>query len=197
MSDPFVLKRFLIAISAVLGLFLAQFIFYCAICADKPGPRAPDLVVVYGGLYQSSKHGIELAKVFNCPIYFSESAQTVRTLKVPLASLSAPVTVDPRAKTTDQNARYAAPFIKSGGYRRVALVCAWHHMPRSLFLARLYLLGSNAAVVPYPNDPAPERFWSKRDFWRQYLMLWGSLLRVGLHCFGVDNWPQTQLLASY
>jgi uncharacterized SAM-binding protein YcdF (DUF218 family) len=189
------LLKWLLAGSA--AILIIQFAFFFSVCARNPGPEKPDLVVVYGGLTRSSLHGLELAKAFDCPIYFSESVQTVHTLQKALPALSVPVTIDPRARTTDQNARYAAPFIRNGGYKRVALVCAWHHMPRALFLARLYLLGSGMKVVPYPNETSPERFWAKRNFWRQFLMLWGSLLRVGLHCFGVDDWPQTQLLASY
>jgi uncharacterized SAM-binding protein YcdF (DUF218 family) len=192
------LRKFLEWTALVFALlFLVQFAHFFRVCAAKPAGNQPDLIVVYGGLVQSSRHGLELAHQFNCPIYFSESAQTVNIFKNGLDTLGQPVTIDARAKTTDQNARYSASFIRNGGYLRVGLVCAWYHMPRALFLARLYLLGSKTDVVPYPNEPAPTRFWAKRDFWRDILRFWGSLGRVVLHWFGIDNWPQHQLLAGY
>ncbi len=99
------------------------------------------------------------------------------------------MTYDPTARTTDQNARNSAAFIRKGGYKRVALVCSWDHGPRALFLARLYLLGSGVQINLYPDEPVPNRYWMTRDFWIQMFRFWGSLGRVGLHLFGIDDWP--------
>lgn len=177
-------------------VFTLQVGYFASIYAGKPGPEKPDLVVVYGGLPRSSQHGLELAHEFNCPVYFSESVQTVHTQMNPISDPKLSITIDPSARTTDQNARYAAPFIRDGGFKRVALVCAWHHEPRALFLARLYLLGSSVHVEPYPNESAPERFWMERDFWLQIIKFWGSLGRVVLNWFGINNWPHPQLIRT-
>ncbi len=179
------------------AVLIAQFVYLAVIYSEKPSLEKPDLVVVYSGINKTSLHCLELARQFNCPIYFSENIQIIRSIIDPLAVENIPMTIDPRARTTDQNARYAAPFIRKGSYRHVALVCAWFHEPRALFLTRLYLLGSGAKVAPYPNEPTPEGFWTKREFWLEVIKFWGSLMRVVLHWFGIDNWPHPELLASY
>ena len=59
------------------------------------------------------------------------------------------VTIDHYARTTDQNARNAVRFLEKGNYQRALLVTNWYHMPRDLFLTRLYLLKE--------NQPLPRR----------------------------------------
>ncbi len=182
-------KIFLIPFFLLAVAFILQSAYFLIVFASKPSPENPDLVVVYSGVFKSTQHGLELARQFKCPAYFSESIQTVRSLIDPIADKNLNITCDPRAHTTDQNARYTAPFIRRGGYRRVALVTAWFHEPRALFLTRLSLLFTGAKVAPYPNEPTPNWFWMSRDFWVEIFKFWGSLFRVGLHLVGIENWP--------
>ncbi len=204
-------KLFLVPFCLLAVLLLAQFIYYWAVYAGKPGPERPELVLVYGGTTQSDRRGIALARQYQSTAYFSEMVQDVRPLLNPEADKNISITIESHARTTDQNARLAAPFIRQRGFNRIALVTTWQHEPRSLLLTRLYLFLSgfhltgaypdqpqnrhgaprkaSFQVVSCPNEPAPSCFWMEREFWVEYAKLWGSLLRVGLHVIGVDNWP--------
>jgi DUF218 domain len=180
---------------SLAGLAAVQTAYFALVCAAQPDPLfKPDVAVVYGGDIESSRYGISLARSLGCPLYLSETLWKLVGLKPEIKALGSSVSIEPRALTTDQNARYAAPFIRQKGFRNIALVCAWHHEPRALFLARLYLIGSGVRVRPYPYDPTPPHFLGKPIFWVQMVKFWGSLGRVALHWVGIDNWPRPQLI---
>ncbi len=180
---------------ALAGLAAVQTVYFALVCEAKPDPLfKPDLVVVYGGDLESSRYGISLARSLGCPLYLSETLWKLVVLKREIRALGSSVYIESRALTTDQNARYAAPFIRQKGFRKIALVCAWHHEPRALFLARLYLIGSGARVVTRPYDSSPPHFLEKPIFWVQMVKFWGSLGRVALDWVGIDNWPRPQLI---
>jgi len=186
-----------ISFMAVGALWTLQIAYFLRVCGKRPDPAfQPDLVVVYGGEIPSSRFGLDLAKTLGCPIYISEATWKLVPFKTEITVMGNSATIDPRALTTDQNARYAALFIRQGGYKRVALVCAWHHEPRALFLTRLYLLGSGVRVEPYPNEPSPAFYWARELFWLQWVKLWGSLARVALEWVGVRDWPAPQLIRT-
>lgn len=109
-----------------------------------------------------------------------------RTLKLDPARMK----VEGRARTTDQNARYCAPLIREAGARSVVLALPWYHLPRALFLTRYYLLGSGIAVTPYATQPAPARWWLNHNFYLEFAKFWGSLARIVLSWFGVEDWPR-------
>lgn len=97
--------------------------------------------------------------------------------------------VEDRAYTTDQNARYSAPLIRNSRAKHVVLFENWFHLPRSLFLTRFYLWGSGIRVEPVAIDDLPPHWWMNKYFWPEMLKFWGSLFRVGLADFGIENWP--------
>ncbi len=180
------LKRILVYLAII---FIIQFVYFASIYSCKSTSEKSDLVMVYGSPISSYMRGLELARQFHCPLYFSEDTPTIRNLIDSIAEKNVLITFDPSARTTDQNARNSAAFIQKGRYKRVALVCYWDHAPRALFLAHLYLLGSGVQIDLYPDEPVPNRYWMTRDFWIQMFRFWGSLARVGLHVVGIDDWP--------
>ena len=64
-----------------------------------------------------------------------QRAQLLKSLGLPGGKLL----VEDKARTTDQNARFCAPVIRSLGVKRVTLALPWYHLPRALFLTRLSL----------------------------------------------------------
>ncbi len=148
-----------------------------------------DLVLMYTGT-SDLKKTVNLALSGRTPLFVSgagESELAISKAQTIMGNFS--VIYDPRALTTDQNARYTAPFIRKKGWQRVLLVTGWDHLPRALFLTRFYLIGSGVTVIPCANGPAPKDWWRYQQAWVQLFKFWGSLGRIVLHEVGIDNWP--------
>ncbi len=104
--------------------------------------------------------------------------------------ISPKLLVEGRARTTDQNARYSAPLIRTSGVNSIVLLRPWFHLPRALFLTRLYLRGSGIQVTPVFLGGLPADWWLRKEFWFEMIKFWGSLFRVGLAGLGIEEWPQ-------
>jgi hypothetical protein len=99
------------------------------------------------------------------------------------------IILENRARTTDQNACYSAPLIKKTGVKEMVLALPWYHLPRALFLTRYYLLGSGITLKPFATVPLSPDWFFNRWFWEELFKFWGSLGRIGLSWFGIENWP--------
>jgi hypothetical protein len=147
-----------------------------------------DLILTYSDA-QPMESALQLASSQHVPLYISQAPWEGKPFsKHPPADLTQ-VHLDPTAATTDQNARRAAAFIRQGGYHRVVLDVGWFHVPRALFLTRLYLLGSGVEVVPCSIVPKPAQWWTKRLFWVELIKFWGSMGRVILAFLGWQTGP--------
>jgi uncharacterized SAM-binding protein YcdF (DUF218 family) len=173
----------------VLVIFLAEVFYYDQVYSRTSAqfPEGYDLVLLYGGSGRVD-HAMDLAEKARTPLYISgDDYETREALEVMPKGF--PIVSDPRANTTDQNARYSIPYILQKGYRRVVLVTPWMHLPRALFLTRFYLIGSDVSIIPYADEPAPRNWWDYKEAWVQLFKFWGSLGRIILHWVGINNWP--------
>ena len=178
-------------IFTVLIILIIQFIYYAKMMqASGTLPAPVDMVLVYSIDPVRIPAGISLARQCQS-IYFMVSDRGLcdfqDEIKLYGRPGSAQILLDGKATTTDQNARFTAPMIRKLQVKTVLLVTSWYHMPRALFLARLYLLGSSVKVYPFPADAAPIDWWRECIFWKEYLKFWGSLGRVGLAVIGVER----------
>jgi uncharacterized SAM-binding protein YcdF (DUF218 family) len=167
---------------------------------------ACDAVLVYGGAYNRSVQGLALANRLKVPVFIAEAFGGPKDVEKKIGPSRVEVTVDHFSVTTDQNARNAVQFLKKGGYRKALLVTSWFHMPRSLFLTRLYLLGATGnsprssgdakketalgmgfKVEPYFFEPVPENYWAHPVYWGELIRFWGSLGRVALAAVGFEK----------
>ena len=184
------MKKTVWILAGILGAALALEFLYFTFTYRTLNPVPPpdfDLVLKYTDS-GSLKFPLALAERFHKPLYISkalsEGGKFYRKFPRGLE-----VTVDSRGRTTDANARYSAPFIRSHGYKRVLLVTGWVHAPRALFLTRFYLWGSGVSVIACPSEPVPMDWWRQRGFWKEGAKFWGSLGRVFLASLGWETGP--------
>jgi len=175
----------------VLSILFVQLVYYISII-KKPAdvPQGMDIVLVYSVDSVRIPAGIRLARRCQAP-YFMVSDKGLNDFQDQIKLYGSPglaqILLDGKATTTDQNARFTAPMIRRLPVKTVLLVTSWYHMPRALFLARLYLLGSGVKVYPFPADTAPADWWREGIFWKEYAKFWGSLGRVGLAVIGIER----------
>ena len=155
------------------------------------GVGAYDLVLYYTGTTNIHR-AMDMALAGPAPLFISGAVSQQDLWEIQKRMQNLPISDDPRALTTDQNARDSAPYIRQKGYRRVLLVCSWDHLPRALFLTRFYLMCSGVSIVPYSSRPVPHGWWHTRRAWIQLFKFWGSLGRIALHEVGIDSWPPPQ-----
>ncbi len=172
-------------------LLFSQAAYYLWIFQGSFRPPAPgcDGVLAYGGLTMAV-----FRRPFSGPnslhrgaVYLSGAPSEIEVIGIKPASSNIPVVLDPNAFTTDQNARHAAAYLRSKGLHHVELVTSWFHMPRALFLTRIYLWGTGVEVDPLWAEPIPEHWWKAGRFWLEGLKFWGSLMRVVLAEFGWET----------
>jgi len=184
----------LYAVFLVLALGTAQVLWVddcLRQCRVKP---SADAVVVFTGDVDRIRAGVHLARETGARYLVVSREQKRMVEGIVRAEGGLPgVTLfidDSVALTTDGNARYAAPLLKGLSVQDAALVTSWFHMPRSLFLLKLYLGCSSIRVHPYAFSGATGDPWDNPSLQLECLKFWGSVLRVVLHRFGVDDWPR-------
>jgi uncharacterized SAM-binding protein YcdF (DUF218 family) len=155
---------------------------------SAPGPAG--LVLVYSGGKDRVSFASRWKETPNPPRFLFSGWDYQRTSL--LKNLGLPegrVLVEDQARTTDQNARFCSPMIRSLGIRQVLLALPWYHLPRALFLTRLYLLGSGISVSPFATSALPAGWWGNPHFRLEMVKFWGSLGRVLLSLLGITGWP--------
>ena len=203
----------MISFGVLAALLAAQFIYFLTtIQTESITPAGDfDLVLTYSDL-ASLDPALELAFSREKPLFVSQAPWELPPFPNQPPGKLKSVYVDTFSRTTDANARQAARFIKRGGYKKVVLDVAWFHLPRALFLTRLYLLGSGVEVIPCaktlppglstigpgtPNASASAGglstgaaiWWKSRLFHVELFKFWGSLGRVALAAVGLETGP--------
>ncbi len=196
MNERCVFKNFLALKVTIFFIFLLLFVqwFYSfKTIADKAAvPQKNDVVLVFSNDPVRVPTGIRLAAKSKAA-YLMVTDKGLTDFRTEIQQYGRPggakIILEGQAETTDQNARFTSEIIKKLPVQNVVLVTSWFHMPRALFLTRLYLLSTSIKVYPFPADDPPKGWLWSRAFWYEYVKLWGSLLRIGLSWVGVDHWP--------
>jgi uncharacterized SAM-binding protein YcdF (DUF218 family) len=182
-------RTFIAILVFFAGLVFLQASYYLWVFQDVSRPASPNCggVLVYGGEAWRFPAALQRARALQVPLYMTGAPMEIAQAKGEISPGPADVQFDSQAYTTDQNARHAAAYLKSGGFHHVELVTSWFHEPRALFLTRLYLLGTGIKVEPYWPEPIPGNWWKEKLFWVEWIKGWGSLARVLLYQVGVKS----------
>lgn len=173
-----------------LGLVLELSYYTWVYSHFPPTPPPAQLVAVYSGADDRTGWIREWGKAnSNVVFLFSGWDFDERLMETTTGLPSSRIILETRSWTTDQNARYSAPLIKQTGMKEIVLALPWYHLPRALFLTRYYLWGSGISVEAYASTPLPPGWFLNHWFWIEWVKFWGSLGRIGLSWFGIDNWP--------
>jgi uncharacterized SAM-binding protein YcdF (DUF218 family) len=187
----FTRKKFRVLIGFVSALFLFQILYYIWVfktLAVIPPPA--DLVLIYSGGDDRETAARNWRGQAMPPLFlFSGWEYKREDLRRSTGLPDSRFLVEDRAKTTDQNIRYSLPLIQRSGAQKLILALPWYHLPRALFLTRLYLMGTGDSVIAYATLPLPAGWWKAWDFWREIIKFWGSLFRITLSWIGIENWP--------
>jgi uncharacterized SAM-binding protein YcdF (DUF218 family) len=176
---------------ALLSLAMESLYFTWVYNRMPSAIRESRLVVVYSGTDDREGWIRGWAKERVSVLFlFSGADYTIKRLEDTTGLPDSRILLENRANTTDQNARYSAPLIEKSGLKAVVLALPWYHLPRAMFLTRLYLLGADIKVVSYATMPLPPHWFFNRLFWNDMVKFWGSLGRVVLSWIGIDNWPR-------
>lgn len=184
------LKTFLFgAFVLVLGISLFETAYFIRVYLSSAStPGKTDMVLIYSGYEDRVGKYLDWAKADPSILFlFSGWDYQKPKLNKALGVEPSRVLVEYRARTTDQNARFCAPIIRAKGIHSVVLALPWYHLPRALFLTRLYLAGSGVTVTPYATIPLPEDWWKHREFPVELYKFWGSLMRIVLSWAGFDR----------
>lgn len=166
-------------IALPLGLLLCQVAWFNR-CFSRPRPALrADMLAVYGGLPIRYEAGWSLERQgrFGTLVFSDASADYVSQMEARHGSpLRARLLMEPRARTTAQNARYVARLALDQGCASVLIVTSWWHLPRALFLTDIAFLGSGVRVAGWAVDAPLGSAWGDPRVWLECLRFWGSLL---------------------
>jgi len=195
-TKPISKRIFWISVSIFPFLLLVQFLYY-TLEYITPFDVIPEekLVLVYSGGENRVTGALQVFGDRGLPQFLFSGWDYAKPYLLKATGLNEDrILLEGHAMTTDQNARYSKPLIITTGAKHVVLALPWYHMPRALFLTRFYLLGTGIKVVPYAPFPTPERWWTRREFRLEFVKFWGSLGRIVLAIFGIENWPKPSWL---
>ncbi|HTC22621.1 MAG TPA: YdcF family protein [bacterium] len=167
------------------GTLLWQKSYFDSCQRLQPSDTDPaQAVVVFAGGPERLDKGVEIANRHKAD-YFIISNGNLDDVKFEILKAGglskAHLWVNQQASTTDGDARYAAALLKRFKIQRAILVTSWFHLPRSIFLLKLYTAFSGITIIPLSVDQAPDDPWDQRMYQLEFVKLWGSLGRVALH----------------
>lgn len=197
-----ILTRFF---TAVFVVFIILIFFECAlfytVLSKTHFPEKADLLVVFMGGAGRAEHGYKLANSgFTKNLTFSPAnPEKIRFLEdqFGVLDLGTSLVIEAKARTTFENALYIKEIVNNNGFASIILVTSFHHMPRSHFLLRTMLLGSDVKIIPIlvPIETTNETNWFQESMGRklianELIKFWGSLFEVGMYAVTGDV-PQT------
>jgi len=183
MSLVRVFKRAGLGLGLVAGLVLVLQCLWFAYAWNLPQPELrAALLAVYGGKPEryESAWDVERRGTFQAMVFSDASPGFVSEMVLKNGPpRHARLLLEPRARTTAQNARYVAALIGSNRLHSVLVLTSWWHVPRALLLTRLASGGTGVKVTAMACDGGPQRQWNDPDVWLEFFRMWGSLVTYG------------------
>lgn len=131
----------LLALAAIL-LGLAAFFFPQQVLTVDSGPVTADVIVVLGGgLRERPERAAELFKQGEAPkILLSGAGDCASNEKLLEQAVvpSAAILLEPKSRTTRENAEFSIPLLRQMGAHRVIIVTSWYHSRRGLMCFEHY-----------------------------------------------------------
>ncbi|MCP4269346.1 MAG: YdcF family protein [Candidatus Brocadiaceae bacterium] len=193
------------SIATIFALFIILFIFECTcfytVLSKKHSPEKADLTAVFMGGAGRAEYGYKLAKsgATKYVTFSPAESEKIQSLEGQFGILDSGVSliIEEKARTTFENALYVKEIVSNNGFKSIILITSFYHMPRSYFLLRTMLFGSDVKIIPVivPTEKINENNWFKESKGRrlianELIKFWGSLLEVGMYTVKRDV-PQT------
>ena len=191
LNRAFTPKRCLRLLSVLAGLLLllaiAAFVFPQQIlCIDSGNVAGEALVVLGGGSYERPERAAELFRAHAAPRIIVTGEGDCETNRRLLQEAGVPpnaIILEPKARTTRENALDTIPILREKGVTNVILVTSWYHSRRAVKCFRHY-----APDIKCYSRPAyfafPRSEWRLQGMYRyirrEYAKLIGYWLRYGV-----------------
>jgi len=164
-------------------MIVGEAVYFYHIISKSNTIEKADLIVVFAGEPERIKAGYNLALLGYAPCLVISPAD-IKKLKEYDKENGFPKTVkrliEEKARTTLENAVYAKQIISEGRFDSVILVTSIYHMPRSNFLLRMVLAGSDVRVQTHGVDSgfssgeAANHRIAKRLYYNEMAKFWVS-----------------------
>ena len=177
-------------ILAVFGIVCVQAFYFFCIMRENPSPIRAQAIIVFNGSLPRVKAAYSLANqnlAENLVISPASTKNLEKYDKQYRRSETLKHIVEPKARTTFENALLCSEIIKRKGWKNIILVTHSQHMPRSYFLLRCMLLGQGVRIQRYQATqnylPGIEltRTIEIKIFYNEMLDTWGSMGEWGVY----------------
>ncbi len=173
--------RFLI-IAAILfiGLLVLYFLLFNYLYFRWDEDARADAVVVFDGMTSRIREGFKLLNEGRATIGIVSPATRTQIddyIKTYGSPDAVRFLIEPRARTTYENALFASEIITTSGLETVILVTSRDHMPRAFLMLESMLIGKKVKVyrVPVAFEGTPP--WSWRRWLSQEKLLYNEMLK--------------------
>jgi uncharacterized SAM-binding protein YcdF (DUF218 family) len=186
-------KRFLkigVLLAAITLLLAAGLFFFpqSVLCVDSGPVKADVIIVLGGGAHERPEYAAQLFLAHAAPRIIVSGLgddEINRQILVRAGVPAGAIWVEKRSKTTRENARFSASFLKAAGVHSAIIVTSWYHSRRALKTFEHYVPG-----IKFYSRPSHYNYkraqWS-RDFTRrvyfEYIKLPGYWVRYGVWPF--------------
>ena len=171
---------------AALAVLLALSFPQPILCIDSGEVRADCLVVLGGGSYERPLRAAELFRQNVAPriiITGDGDFESNRRMLIREGVPAGCISIEPKARTTRENALFTIPILQELGARHVILVTSWYHSRRALRSFRHY-----APDIQFFSRPAYFAFaradWGRQGMYRyiraEYAKLAGYWIVYGI-----------------
>ncbi len=124
-----------------VGIALALAFPRQVLCLDSGPVQADAIVVLGGGAYERPARAAELFKAHAAPKIIVSGAGDCSGNRNLLLKEGVPddaIVLEPKSRTTRENAQLTIPLLRSAGAKRVIVVTSWYHSRRALRVFQHY-----------------------------------------------------------
>lgn len=129
-------RLFIIVVLATVGV--GTFAYFCPqqiLCVDSGDVTADAIILLGGGLHERPVRAAQLFKDHVAPriiITGYGDDQINRRLLLAAGVPANAIEIEPKSRTTQENAEFTARLLRAQGIRRAILVTSWYHSRRAL-----------------------------------------------------------------